>query len=118
MYTLKLSFDRPDQISAGPCVFEDLVEKQNKTTLFKVTEPSSVPYRCHGSCNKYVLSRSYTAQGVSDSACSQAIPLQGDGCQTGSIECVLYRMCSSSCTCGACLMVRQAHTPMRFDILY
>jgi hypothetical protein len=57
MYTLKLSFDRPDQISAGSCVFEDLVEKQNKTTLFKVTEPSSVPYRCHGSCNKYVTEK-------------------------------------------------------------
>ena len=29
----------------GVVCVEDLVEKQNKTTLFKVTEPSSVPYR-------------------------------------------------------------------------
>ena len=27
------------------CVLRILVEKQNKTTLFKVTEPCSVPYR-------------------------------------------------------------------------
>ncbi len=33
------------------CV-EDLVEKQNKTTLFKVTEPSSVPYRTPPACAK------------------------------------------------------------------
>jgi hypothetical protein len=31
-------------VCTGVCV-EDLVEKQNKTALFKVTEPSSVPYR-------------------------------------------------------------------------
>ena len=35
------------------CV-EDLVEKQNKTTLFKVTEPSSVPYRTPPACAKRV----------------------------------------------------------------
>ena len=33
------------------CV-EDLVEKQNKTTLFQVTEPSSVPYRTPSACAK------------------------------------------------------------------
>jgi hypothetical protein len=33
------------------CV-EDLVEKQNETTLFKVTEPSSVPYRTPSACAK------------------------------------------------------------------
>jgi hypothetical protein len=33
------------------CV-EDLVEKQNKPTLFKVTEPSSVPYRTPPACAK------------------------------------------------------------------
>jgi hypothetical protein len=31
---------------------EDLVEKQNKTTLVKVTEPSSVPYRTPSACAK------------------------------------------------------------------
>jgi hypothetical protein len=33
------------------CV-EDLVEKQNKKTLFKVAEPSSVPYRTPPACAK------------------------------------------------------------------
>ena len=37
------------------CV-ECLVEKQNKTTLFKVTEPSSVPYRTPPACAKRAAS--------------------------------------------------------------
>jgi len=36
----------------GVCVLRILVEKQNKTTLFKVTEPSSVPYRTPSACGK------------------------------------------------------------------
>jgi hypothetical protein len=35
------------------CVcFECLVGKQNKPTLFKITEPSSVPYRTPSACAK------------------------------------------------------------------
>jgi hypothetical protein len=33
-------------------VFRILVEKKNKATLFKVTEPNSVPYRTRSACAK------------------------------------------------------------------
>ena len=33
-------------------VFRILVEKKNKATLFKVTEPNSVPYRAPPACAK------------------------------------------------------------------
>jgi len=37
----------------GPCVcVECLIGKQKKPILFKVTEPSSIPYRTHSACAK------------------------------------------------------------------
>jgi hypothetical protein len=37
--------------TAAVCV-ECLIGKQKKPILFKVTEPSSIPYRTHSACTK------------------------------------------------------------------
>jgi len=39
------------QTSPGVCV-ECLIGKQKKPILFKVTEPSSIPYKTHSACAK------------------------------------------------------------------
>ena len=48
---------------SGVCV-ECLIVKQNKPTLFKVTEPSSVPYRAPPACAKMVQASNRAVNGV------------------------------------------------------
>jgi hypothetical protein len=58
----------------GTACVEDLVEKQNKTTLFKVTEPSSVPYRTPPACvTVLAVVEAVGAAGVL-SACRTEVP--------------------------------------------
>ena len=51
--TNKMGHRCKDRILSQLCVcVECLIGKQNKPILFKVTEPSSIPYRTHSACAK------------------------------------------------------------------